>query len=120
MIEQGIPALFASVAPASPLFKPEDTGYPVISYRLLSRLEGATHDGPDGLVRYHYQFTIHAATNAESETMRGQVISTLRAVNNNLIGGVLVNYVEITNAITIGYIFEAWQSSVDATFNAKE
>ena len=120
MIEQGIPALFASIAPAHPLFKPESTGYPVISFRLISRLEGLTHDGPDGLVRYHYQFTVHAATNMESETMRGQIISALRDVKNNLVGGVLVSYVEITNAITIGYIFEAWQSSVDATFNARE
>jgi len=122
VIEAGLPALLESVAPAHPLFKPDSTGYPVISYRLLSRIEDETHDGACGLVAYHYQLTCHETTNTLCGAMRNAIIALMRNVHDVYVGGVLIERVQITASHHIGYFLElgAWQESVDATFHAKE
>jgi len=122
MIESGMPALLASVAPAHPTFKPDDTGYPVISYILFSRVESESHDGPSGLVEYHYQFTMHAQTSAACRQMREDVIAKLRTVHDAYVGGVNITMVRITASRHIGHFpdWDAWQESVDAIFHVKE
>ena len=122
MIEAGLPALLESIASAHPSFRPDKTKYPVISFKLLSRLEDETHDGASGLPAYHYQFTSHAETSIAADTMRNDIITLFRRTNGVMVGGVHVNRVQVTNAFTIGYFpeWKAWQSSVDGMFHAKE
>ena len=122
MIEVGFESLLASVAASSPLFQPDKTGYPIITYRLLSRIEDESHDGPCGLVAYHYQFTVHADSHLEALRLSGEIIGILQDIDDLAIDSSRVSHVQVTNAFDIGFFpdWDGWQFSIDGIFHVKE
>ena len=114
-IEDGFYEFFLDTIQMYPDFKPDQTDYPVGSFKLISWSEDETHDGPSGIEEHHFQFTIHAEAHLQCINLAKSIRSKLQADPKN-IGESKIGHIRVTNIFDIGFFPEwgAWQVAVDA------
>ena len=123
MIDSTMMSWLNAHATARPVFKPEETGYPALSYRMISWTEDENHDGGCGIQEVHYQIAVHETNHGRCMALTRAVVADLKSKDDALTTeGGIVYHVRVTNVVDLGHYPEwnAWQCMIDAIAYVKE
>lgn len=122
ILDDGLPAHLADLARTFPDHVPPGLGLErSVTYKEISTVEGANHDGPSGLLTVRYQLTAHGETHAAALELAKALRARFRQPVGAL-GSVTVKHNRVENAYDLGFSEDAkaWQYAIDVVFTAKE
>lgn len=121
MIEEGLVARLATLAPTYPGYLPEGVARPAISYARSSTGRFQHHDGPSDLVTGHMALVCHGDTHTAAMALARSVVASLDGFVGTL-GSVTIFNAEIETEADLGWDADtgAWLVLVEAAIHYQE